>query len=274
MSWAKNKECRQKGIQLNVATYTTDWLWDNSCMEALCQTANDDDVWTMELFIFAHMRQVIPAFPILSQIFQCSGEICLPACHFDLWCKSVCLFSKLYSAPYSCLCGRGGWFRYSSLALNQRCCSFWSGYTIHYLLLHMKRYGSLVRHCALVWMSMFWHSIELLSDVSVPLVGCVQPFWNFDNWFRLQEWDPQNLTQIVTEMCGFLSILDGTFLLHRTKDLSDGKFFYRFWWDPIGIVCSLWYWCECVSIFCWALMMIEYVACILIVLLHEDCPFA
>ncbi|KAG2593395.1 probable magnesium transporter NIPA4 [Panicum virgatum] len=37
-----------------------------------------------------------------------------------------------------------------------------------------------------------------------------------------KDWDRQNPTQIVTEMCGFVTILSGTFLLHKTKDLVDG----------------------------------------------------
>ncbi|KAH9685287.1 putative magnesium transporter [Citrus sinensis] len=37
-----------------------------------------------------------------------------------------------------------------------------------------------------------------------------------------KDWDRQNPTQIVTEMCGFVTILAGTFLLHKTKDLGDG----------------------------------------------------
>ncbi|KAJ6815817.1 putative magnesium transporter NIPA4 isoform X1 [Iris pallida] len=37
-----------------------------------------------------------------------------------------------------------------------------------------------------------------------------------------KDWDRQNLTQIVTEMCGFVTILSGTFLLHKTKDMVDG----------------------------------------------------
>lgn len=37
-----------------------------------------------------------------------------------------------------------------------------------------------------------------------------------------QDWDRQNPTQIVTEMCGFVTILSGTFLLHKTKDMADG----------------------------------------------------
>uniref|UniRef100_A0A7N0R8X5 Probable magnesium transporter n=1 Tax=Kalanchoe fedtschenkoi TaxID=63787 RepID=A0A7N0R8X5_KALFE len=37
-----------------------------------------------------------------------------------------------------------------------------------------------------------------------------------------KDWDRQNPTQIVTEMCGFVTILSGTFLLHKTKDMCDG----------------------------------------------------
>ncbi|XAR56318.1 hypothetical protein NMG60_11036754 [Bertholletia excelsa] len=37
-----------------------------------------------------------------------------------------------------------------------------------------------------------------------------------------KDWDRQNPTQIVTQMCGFVTILSGTFLLHKTKDMGDG----------------------------------------------------
>lgn len=37
-----------------------------------------------------------------------------------------------------------------------------------------------------------------------------------------KDWDRQNPTQILTEICGFVTILSGTFLLHRTKDMADG----------------------------------------------------
>nr|GMC87844.1 probable magnesium transporter NIPA4 [Ipomoea batatas] len=37
-----------------------------------------------------------------------------------------------------------------------------------------------------------------------------------------KDWDRQNPTQIVTEMCGFVTILSGTFLLHKTKDMAEG----------------------------------------------------
>lgn len=38
-----------------------------------------------------------------------------------------------------------------------------------------------------------------------------------------KDWDGQNATQIVTELCGFVTILSGTFLLHKTKDLEDAS---------------------------------------------------
>lgn len=37
-----------------------------------------------------------------------------------------------------------------------------------------------------------------------------------------KDWDRQNPTQIMTEMCGFITILAGTFLLHKTKDMVEG----------------------------------------------------
>ncbi|KAJ9561480.1 hypothetical protein OSB04_006640 [Centaurea solstitialis] len=37
-----------------------------------------------------------------------------------------------------------------------------------------------------------------------------------------KDWDRQNPSQIITELCGFVTILSGTFLLHKTKDMVDG----------------------------------------------------
>ncbi|XP_076928769.1 putative magnesium transporter NIPA3 [Bidens hawaiensis] len=37
-----------------------------------------------------------------------------------------------------------------------------------------------------------------------------------------KDWSGQSPTQIVTELCGFVTILSGTFLLHKTKDMADG----------------------------------------------------
>eukprot|EP00249_Psilotum_nudum_P020878 c27882_g3_i5 orf=617-1735(-) len=35
-----------------------------------------------------------------------------------------------------------------------------------------------------------------------------------------KDWDRQNPSQIITELCGFITILAGTFLLHTTKDMD------------------------------------------------------
>ncbi|XP_044498762.1 probable magnesium transporter NIPA2 [Mangifera indica] len=35
-----------------------------------------------------------------------------------------------------------------------------------------------------------------------------------------KDWDSQNASQIVTQLCGFVTIVAGTFLLHRTRDLE------------------------------------------------------
>lgn len=37
----------------------------------------------------------------------------------------------------------------------------------------------------------------------------------------VQEWAKQDASQIATELCGFVTILSGTFLLHRTKDMGN-----------------------------------------------------
>ncbi|KAD7478066.1 hypothetical protein R6Q59_026428 [Mikania micrantha] len=35
-----------------------------------------------------------------------------------------------------------------------------------------------------------------------------------------KNWDHQNASQIITELCGFVTIFSGTFLLHKTKDMA------------------------------------------------------
>ncbi|XP_059313557.1 probable magnesium transporter NIPA3 isoform X2 [Lycium ferocissimum] len=50
------------------------------------------------------------------------------------------------------------------------------------------------------------------------VIVCIITQMNYLN----KDWDRQNPTQIVTELCGFVTILSGTFLLHKTKDMVDG----------------------------------------------------
>ncbi|KAG8660770.1 hypothetical protein MANES_02G191001v8 [Manihot esculenta] len=48
-----------------------------------------------------------------------------------------------------------------------------------------------------------------------------QTSWSEQKRFIGEYWDRQNPTQIVTEICGFVTILSGTFLLHRMKDMVE-----------------------------------------------------
>ncbi|CAI0439438.1 unnamed protein product [Linum tenue] len=54
---------------------------------------------------------------------------------------------------------------------------------------------------------------------TMVVITCVLTQMNYLN----KDWDRQSPTQIVTEMCGFVTILSGTFLLHKTKDMADGS---------------------------------------------------
>ncbi|THU68796.1 hypothetical protein C4D60_Mb08t07610 [Musa balbisiana] len=53
---------------------------------------------------------------------------------------------------------------------------------------------------------------------TIIVIVCIITQMNYLN----KDWDRQNPTQIITEMCGFVTILSGTFLLHKTKDMADG----------------------------------------------------
>ncbi|CAL9209201.1 unnamed protein product, partial [Musa hybrid cultivar] len=56
-------------------------------------------------------------------------------------------------------------------------------------------------------------------NVERPLIPShVDSNFNIDG--MNQDWDSQNASQIVTEICGFITILSGTFLLHKTMDMG------------------------------------------------------
>uniref|UniRef100_A0ACD5UXP9 Uncharacterized protein n=1 Tax=Avena sativa TaxID=4498 RepID=A0ACD5UXP9_AVESA len=43
----------------------------------------------------------------------------------------------------------------------------------------------------------------------------------FANMIMYKDWDSQNATQIASELCGFVTIVAGTFLLHKTRDMGN-----------------------------------------------------
>ncbi|KAG5100613.1 hypothetical protein JHK82_045665 [Glycine max] len=53
---------------------------------------------------------------------------------------------------------------------------------------------------------------------TLVVLVCVLTQMNYLN----KDWDRQSPTQVITEICGFVTILSGTFLLHKTKDMADG----------------------------------------------------
>ncbi|KAH9552709.1 hypothetical protein CY35_09G080000 [Sphagnum magellanicum] len=57
------------------------------------------------------------------------------------------------------------------------------------------------------------------SVFAMVVVTCVLTQMNYLN----KDWDQQSASQIITELCGFVTILSGTFLLHATKDIGDSS---------------------------------------------------
>ena len=53
-----------------------------------------------------------------------------------------------------------------------------------------------------------------------PANQCTSKAMTSGPWL-MQDWDQQTSPQIITELCGFVTILSGTFLLHATKDMGD-----------------------------------------------------
>lgn len=49
---------------------------------------------------------------------------------------------------------------------------------------------------------------------------CIFAFGLSSVWLKIQDWEKQNASQITTQLCGFVTIGSGTFLLHRTRDLG------------------------------------------------------
>lgn len=69
------------------------------------------------------------------------------------------------------------------------------------------------------------HENNYISLPFIYILCLLLTFLTHRNAFTLlmlQDWDRQSAIQIFTEMCGFVTILAGTFLLHKTKDMVEG----------------------------------------------------
>ncbi|XP_057543161.1 probable magnesium transporter NIPA4 [Amaranthus tricolor] len=85
-------------------------------------------------------------------------------------------------------------------------------------------FSMIVTACVVTQMNYLNKALDTFNTVVVSPIYYVMftSFTILASVIMFKDWDRQNPTQIVTEMCGFVTILSGTFLLHKTKDLSDG----------------------------------------------------
>ncbi|KAK4476835.1 hypothetical protein RD792_015995 [Penstemon davidsonii] len=85
-------------------------------------------------------------------------------------------------------------------------------------------FTTVVTVCVLTQMNYLNKALDTFNTAVVSPIYYVMftSFTILASVIMFKDWDRQNLTQIVTEMCGFVTILSGTFLLHKTKDMADG----------------------------------------------------
>lgn len=162
-----------------------------------------------------------------------------------------CLHRSPYLRVWSCL----RWFNtrlpfvFGMLYLSSRqmnstiltCCRI---IRMHLMVLWVVLQGTLnLKTCQkLLWpifvMNWAWDFLEIReiqSDVKLMGVRSISIQLNlyafyciiissfFFSFLQMQDWDSQNASQIATELCGFVTILSGTFLLHKTKDMGNSK---------------------------------------------------
>ncbi|KAL2343362.1 hypothetical protein Fmac_004647 [Flemingia macrophylla] len=77
--------------------------------------------------------------------------------------------------------------------------------------------------CCLLQINYLNKALDTFNTAVVSPVYYVMftSFTIFASIIMFKEWDTQNASQIATEICGFVTILSGTFLLHKTKDMGN-----------------------------------------------------
>ncbi|KAE9587857.1 putative magnesium transporter NIPA [Lupinus albus] len=77
--------------------------------------------------------------------------------------------------------------------------------------------------CCLLQINYLNKALDIYNTAVVSPVYYVAftSFTIFASIIMFKDWDTQNATQIATELCGFVTILSGTFLLHKTKDMGN-----------------------------------------------------
>ncbi|CAK8578477.1 unnamed protein product [Lathyrus sativus] len=77
--------------------------------------------------------------------------------------------------------------------------------------------------CCLMQINYLNKALDTFNTAVVSPVYYVMftSFTIFASIIMFKDWDSQNASQIATELCGFVTILSGTFLLHKTKDMGN-----------------------------------------------------
>ncbi|XP_020252815.1 probable magnesium transporter NIPA1 isoform X2 [Asparagus officinalis] len=77
--------------------------------------------------------------------------------------------------------------------------------------------------CCLTQMNYLNKALDTFNTAVISPVYYVMftSFTIFASVIMFKDWASQNATQIVSELCGFVTILSGTFLLHKTKDMGN-----------------------------------------------------
>ncbi|KAI5068615.1 hypothetical protein GOP47_0016960 [Adiantum capillus-veneris] len=84
-------------------------------------------------------------------------------------------------------------------------------------------FAIVVTTCILMQMNYLNKALDTFNTAVVSPIYYVMftSFTILASIIMFKDWDRQNPSQIITELCGFVTILAGTFLLHTTKDMGD-----------------------------------------------------
>lgn len=69
--------------------------------------------------------------------------------------------------------------------------------------------------------SCFLDSFGNLSYLSFVEHWNMKSLTFFFHWFPLQDWSGQDVSSIASEICGFITVLSGTIILHGTKEQEE-----------------------------------------------------
>lgn len=143
--------------------------------------------------------------------------------------------------------------RFSTWMCGKTSCNYLFNITIFIFDWFTFYYGLMVQIYAYLRSIQHIHMLFRLALCFFAVVHCKMSMLTY--WPKLlihsQDWDRQSPTQVITELCGFVTILSGTFLLHKTKDMVDGMLFILFYWK-IGWQCHSWLNMTCIH---WVLVV-------------------